>query len=190
MIHIFEDSENYAPLPTQTVEGAPTPALRAPQTDRLQLAPGQSPKLSMIAIVWNGDCRDCGAGYPASCCKGSRKYENNCAHFLSDALVRCGFVELLSDGALYKCDKADCQCPSERRPIRARELWEWFKRKATTKHERVRWDKLPRNSGWWAVFQINEAEYYGGHVVVIDTENWEYYGTCSYPAWDQYAYQW
>jgi hypothetical protein len=184
------DSENYAPPTPTNVLGAPAPALSRAEAVELQLAPGAIPALSGIAGVWSGACRDCGGAQPVSCCKGLQKFDNNCAHFLSDALIRCGFSELLTDTSFYRCDKGNCRCPTERRPIRAREMWDWFKRKATSKLEKVRWDEIPKNSGWWAIFQLDASVYWGGHVIVLDTKAWEYYGTCSYPAWDQYAYQW
>jgi len=185
-----EDSENFTPPPSLIVEGSPVPALTKAESYELEMKPGLAPQLSDISKVWNGACRDCGGGYPLTCCKGKQKYKDNCAHFLSDALIRCGFSELLTDGTLYRCDQKDCECPNERRPIRAREMWGWFKRKAVRKHEKVRWNDIPRNSGWWAVFQLKESEYWGGHVIILDSGAWEYYGTCSYPDWDQYAYQW
>lgn len=184
------DSENFAPPVPKSVPGAPAPALSRAEVVELQLGPGEAPALSGIAGVWSGVCRDCGGAQPVSCCKGLQKFDNNCAHFLSDALIRCGFAELLTDTSFYRCDKGNCRCPTERRPIRAREMWDWFKKKATSKLEKVRWDEIPKNSGWWAVFQLDASAYWGGHVIVLDTKTWEYYGTCSFPAWDQYAYQW
>jgi hypothetical protein len=189
-VRFDEDSENHrAPAP-RPVPGAPGPASNRPKRYEFQLAPHIAPKLSHIADVWDGVCRDCDGGQPVSCCKGHQKYENNCAHFLSDALIRGGFAELLTEESFYRCDQVNCGCPNERRPIRAREMWSWFKLKAVTKHEKVKWDQIPKNNGWWAVFQLDEARYWGGHVIVLDTDNWEYYGTCSFLDWDQYAYQW
>lgn len=150
-----------------------------------------APSLSGIARVWSDVCQNCSGGQPVSCCQGGQKFENNCAHFLSDAMVRAGFTDLLSDGALFKCHHENCTLPNEkRRPIRAREMWDWFKRKATDKKEGINWDDIPRNSGWWAIFQYEEGGYWGGHVIVLNTEAWVYYGTCNYPEWKQYLYQW
>lgn len=187
---VFADSENYHPPPPALVTGAPTPALTRAKSFEVELTPKDTPQLSSIADVWDAVCRDCGGAQPVSCCAGSQKFENNCAHFLSDALIRCGFTELLTDSSLYRCDKSNCKIPNARRPIRAREMWAWFQKKATKRQEKVPWNQIKKNSGWWAVFQLNEPEYWGGHVIVLNTNNWEYYGTCSYPKWDQYAYQW
>jgi len=68
-------------------------------------------------------------------------------------------------------------------------MWSWFKKKGRERREKISWNEIGRNSGWWAVFQLSEGEYWGGHVIVLDTDAWEYYGTCSYPAWDQYIYK-
>jgi hypothetical protein len=184
------EMENLAPPIPEIVDGAPTPALSRSDAYELRVIPNLTPKISDIAKVWDGSCRDCSGEYPSSCCKGGQKFPNNCAHFLSDAMIRAGFSDLLTDSALYKCDKSNCGCPQERRPIRAREMWAWFQNKATKKQEKISWKNISKNSGWWAVFQLNETEYWGGHVIVLDTDRWEYYGTCSYPAWDQYCYQW
>lgn len=187
---VFADSENYQPPQPAIVTGAPTPALTQAKSFEVELTPTDAPQLSSIAGVWNAVCRDCGGAQPNSCCAGSQKFDNNCAHFLSDALIRCGFTELLTDSSLYRCDKSNCKIPNARRPVRAREMWAWFQKKAVKRQEKVQWNQIKKNSGWWAVFQLSEAEYWGGHVIVLDTNNWEYYGTCSYPNWDQYAYQW
>jgi hypothetical protein len=114
-------------------------------------------------------------------CAGHDSYENNCAHFLSDAFIRAGYSELLSSN-----DCINARCGTEaHRPLRARDMWCWFKQKATqTKNA------LPKNDGFWVVFQLNENEYWGGHVVIIDTTKNLYYGTGNYPQWDQYAYKW
>jgi hypothetical protein len=49
---------------------------------------------------------------------------------------------------------------------------------------------LQRNTGWWAIFQLNESVYWGGHVVLLDSNAWQYYGTGWYGTWNQYMYQW
>jgi len=42
----------------------------------------------------------------------------------------------------------------------------------------------------FAVFQLDESVYWGGHVLIIDTDTGKYYGTASYPKWKQYCYKW
>lgn len=109
-------------------------------------------------------------------CLGGDRYANNCAHFLSDAFIRAGF-ELPAN--LYRCGT-----PSKR-AIRARELRKWFKSMATDLRR-----ELPVKEGYWAVFQLDEDAYWGGHVVIIDTDRNLYFGTGHYPHWDQYCYKW
>lgn len=187
----YEDMENYVSPVPRMIQGGPEPAVQ--RTDiiyELTLPPKVEPKISGIAEVWDAQCHNCSGGQPLSCCNGEKQYRNNCAHYLSDALIRAGFRELLTESYLYKCDKRDCKAPLNRRPIRAREMWRWFQEKAKKKHEKIQWDDIPKNSGWWAVFQLLEREYWGGHVIILDTDNWEYYGTCSYTDWNQYLYQW
>lgn len=186
---LFVGMESYAPPVPLDVRGAPMPATNRAKTYELEIDISASPQLSDLKKVWNVSCSDCEGKQSETCCKGKQKYDNNCAHFLSDALIRCGFKELLTDSGFYRCHKRDCQCPSERRPIRAREMWSWFKKKGRERREKISWNEIGRNSGWWAVFQLSEGEYWGGHVIVLDTDAWEYYGTCSYPAWDQYIYK-
>lgn len=114
-------------------------------------------------------------------CEGGDSYDNNCAHFLSDAFIRAGYTEL---GPPADCITARCGSPAKR-SVRARDMWCWFKSMATDKRE-----SLPKNEGLWAVFQLKENEYWGGHVVIIDTNRNAYYGTGNYPNWDQHCFKW
>jgi hypothetical protein len=114
-------------------------------------------------------------------CDGGDTYENNCAHYLSDAFLRAGYTELAPPSA---CINARCGTVAKR-PVRARDMWCWFKE--MKKEER---STLPKNEGFWAVFQLKEDEYWGGHVVIIDTDTGVYYGTGNYPQWNQHAYKW
>ncbi|KAL4880665.1 hypothetical protein BJY04DRAFT_228281 [Aspergillus karnatakaensis] len=128
------------------------------------------PPISAVATYWYNSCA------------GGDVQSNNCAHYLSDAFIRAGYAELASANPHVN---ARCATPA-RRPIRARDMWSWFQSKA-----RVTRRTLPgRNTGWWAIFQLDESAYWGGHVVVLDSNAWVYYGTGWYGAWAQYAYQW
>jgi len=49
---------------------------------------------------------------------------------------------------------------------------------------------LEKGTGWWAVFQLNAAVYWGGHVVLLDSDTWRFYGTGWRGDWNQYLYQW
>jgi hypothetical protein len=117
----------------------------------------------------------------ANSCQGGDAYDNNCAHFLSDAFIRAGFSELRNAN---QCINARCET-SANRPIRARDMWCWFQSKATQAGRTV-----TRNTGIWAVFQVHETQYWGGHVVIIDSGSWKFYGTGWYGQWDQYSYKW
>jgi hypothetical protein len=114
-------------------------------------------------------------------CDGGDSYENNCAHYLSDAFLRAGFAELQAPAP---CVTARCGTAAKR-PVRARDMWCWFKSMAT--HTR---DTLPKNEGMWTVFQLDEAAYWGGHVIIFDSDRNVYYGTAHYPSWKQHCFKW
>lgn len=113
-------------------------------------------------------------------CVGGDSFPNNCAHFLSDAFIRAGYRELLPNNP-----HINARCSPAKRPIRARDMWSWFRSKARRTSRTVR-----RNTGMWAVFQLNESQYWGGHVVLLDSNAWKYQGTGWYGNWNQYLYQW
>ena len=70
------------------------------------------------------------SGYTDSCACGTA-YENNCAHFLSNALIKGGFSAINGgNGGDLRTRNGFCVCPSGR-PIRAKELRAWFGRKWT-----------------------------------------------------------
>lgn len=142
----------------------PGPIVSVPPAD-----PAQPVSLAAVPKYWTKSC------------EGGDSYENNCAHFLSDAMVRAGYVQLKPPTA---CVNARCNT-SSKRPIRARDMWCWFQSMAT------KTSSTPtKNTGMWAVFQLDESEYWGGHVVLLDSDNWKYYGTGWYDDWDQHLYQW
>jgi hypothetical protein len=159
-------------METQAAPAPPSPGpgdstLGAP--GRPEASPIAKPTLESVAQFWSDSCA------------GGDHYPNNCAHFLSDAFIRAGFSEL-SGGV--SCIQARCST-SAKRPIRARDMWCWFQAKAT-KTSSV----LTKNTGWWVVFQLDEETYWGGHVVLFDSDSWKYYGTGWYPNWSQHMYQW
>ncbi|MCG5217498.1 hypothetical protein [Streptosporangium sp. KLBMP 9127] len=156
--------ENIAPPVPRQRPGAPSPA-----TKSVMEAPARVPALSSVAEYWTDSC------------SAGDAFANNCAHFLSDAFIRAGYTELRPPNPHIH---ARCYTPAKR-PIRARNMWSWFKSKA----ERTSRDPQP-DTGWWAVFQLKESVYWGGHVALLDSDTWNYYGTGWYPDWDQYAYQW
>ena len=160
--------EDVPPPPPREVVGSHRPADAGALVVPAPGAPS-GPSIVAAAAAYRGDC----AGVDA--------FVNNCAHFLSDAFIRVGYDELLADIPYIH---ARC-CTFARRPIRARNMWEWFQSKA-----RLSTTDVQRGTGFWAVFQLEESEYWGGHVVIIDTDSWTYFGTGNYPAWHQHAYQW
>ena len=117
----------------------------------------------------------------AGSCAGGDSYGNNCAHYLSDAFIRAGFTDLRNANA---CINARCSTAAKR-PLRARDMWCWFKSKASESGGAV-----ARHTGIRAVFQLKESEYWGGHVAIVDSGTWKYYGTGWYGDWDQYSYKW
>jgi hypothetical protein len=146
---------------------APTPA--PPVTD-IPSSPVTNPKLKDVAAYWG------------ACCIGKDTFDNNCAHFLSDAFIRTGFSELLPPNS---CIESGARCTPASRPVRARNMWCWFQSKASKTS-----NTPTKKTGWWAVFQLDESQYWGGHVALLDSDSWTYYGTGWYPDWSQNLYQW
>lgn len=68
----------------------------------------------------------------------------NCAHHVSNALIEAGFndVECLSG----------CYCCSSGRPMRAKELYKWFKKNFTLQ------DGVPKEDGVYLVFQLRKRD--------------------------------
>jgi hypothetical protein len=157
--------------PTVEVPGMPTQAsdMHVQELRKLTLAAGT---IAAAAAAYNGKCI------------GGDSYVNNCAHFLSDAFIRTGFSELAAGGSADHFITARCDT-SAKRAIRARDMWQWFQSKATQTSTTI-----THNTGMWAVFQLDETVYWGGHVLIIDTDAWVTYGTGNHPTWGQHAYQW
>lgn len=159
-----EDMENEAP--PVAVVNPQDPKAKAPRTSNDPI-----PTARTLASVW--------AEYDGGCTGGDR-LRNNCAHYLSDAFIRAGFIELAPPNA-----NIFSRCAPAKRPVRARDMWAWFQSKAI-KSSRT----IERNTGYWAIFQLDDKAYWGGHVIVLDTARMEYAGTDWYGEWDQYLYQW
>jgi hypothetical protein len=157
--------EHLPPPPPRFDPNAPTPG----DPSKLERKRAGQPSLEMVASYW------------ADSCVGGDALANNCAHFLSDAFIRSGYTELNPPAT---CINARCET-SAKRPLRARDMWCWFQSRATKTST-----QLTKGTGWWAAFQLKETVYWGGHVVLFDSNNWKYYGTGWYPDWDQHLYQW
>ncbi len=168
-----EDMENYAPPPVPPYEpGDPLPADKR-DVEVLRESLTEVKSIAKAAVAYDDNC----AGGDTA------NYQNNCAHKLSDAFIRAGYTELLPPN---DCIDGDGRCgTSSKRPLRARNMWCWFK-KMHTEHRTT----IPSGEGVWAVFQHQPGGYWGGHVVIINTDTNRYYGTGWYKTWNQYAYKW
>ncbi|WP_426361829.1 hypothetical protein [Streptomyces sp. E-08] len=164
-----EAMEHMAPPPAIDAPGAPHYAATGTESAQTARPRVLAPPLSSVGGYWTNSCM------------GGDAYVNNCAHFLSDAFIRAGYTELSTANPFIN---ARCNTYA-RRPVRARDMWAWFASKA------VRTSSAPTPyTGWWAVFQLDEAVYWGGHVVLFDSDSWSYYGTGWHGTWRQYMYQW
>ncbi len=124
-------------------------------------------------------------------CKGGGSHPNDCAHFLSDGFILAGFSELNTnlDCVEIRCSHDDvCSNLGAKlmyRIIRAKNLRCWFAEKASKTAT-----SIEKNTGFWATYQERASDGQG-HVAIIDTNSWTYYGTGWYPTWEkQEFYQW
>jgi hypothetical protein len=102
-------------------------------------------------------------------CECGTTYDNNCAHFLTDAMVRAGLPKPFPTGV--------AKCPSGRM-IRAKETLAWFRTFSSgfnNNHGNL-------SSGYWFVYQESNGQ---GHVCIHqETSNsWYWWGTGDYPNW-------
>lgn len=124
-------------------------------------------------------------------CEGGGSQANNCAHYLSNSMIKAGINDLTNS---LTCVELRCNwndsCSNlggntNFRVVRARNLRCWFAKKAASKST-----SLAKNSGFWATYQERASDGQG-HVAVIDTNSWRYYGTGWFPDWKtQEYYQW
>jgi len=149
------------------------PVLAPQQPPRL--AP-QLPSLKLAFTLYSSNCI-CG-----------KKLANNCAHFLSDALIRAGYQ--INDGfGIAKFER----CTSGR-SIRAKELLSWAKYmvgqnkgESRLSHNAEHGHKTTINSGFWFVYQ--ERRDGQGHVCLHDENDkdgkaqYVSCGTGDYPDW-------
>ncbi|VXC65663.1 hypothetical protein [Pseudomonas sp. 9Ag] len=126
-------------------------------------------------------------------CKGEvSSYANNCAHYLSDALIDAGFSDLSSAHACvtHRCGTPDCTSGGKR-PTRAKDMRCWFLEKDGSPVSSVQ-----RGTGFYAVYQERQSDGQG-HVVILDSGTWKFYGTGWYEAgqaapndWKHEYFQW
>lgn len=165
------DMEDLPEPPSVEIPGMPTEASEIDRQKLRALVPATG-TIATAAAEYNGRCA------------GGDHYANNCAHYLSDAFLRAGFTELAAGQSADHFITARCGTLAKR-PIRARDMWQWFQSKAAQTSK-----TLNCNTGLWAVFQLDEAVYWGGHVVIVDTDAWTFHGTGCHWDWNQYAYKW
>lgn len=123
-------------------------------------------------------------------CECGEHLENNCAHYLSDAFIRAGYSQLDGGHGGYAREVNGRVVCKAGRPIRAREMREWFQSMATTTE-----NGEPIDDQHWAVFQLDTGpdRYWGGHVVIHahSGANYTPRGTGDYPNWAiQEHYTW
>ncbi len=192
-----EASELQAPPEPVYMSGMPDKALSADQDAlRREVTPRgmfdvrrRRPSIARAAAMFDEKCAGGGA------------YGNNCAHFLSNAFILAGYTDLLR-GQPYiaaRCGNPDCHPPGAKgRPIRAKNMHEWFKvkggpnKRLFPKNSSAEFKRAMRNTGFWAVFEHDADAYWGGHVCIVDTNTWKVYGTGRHGYWDwaQYCYRW
>jgi hypothetical protein len=127
--------------------------------DQRKLSPGKS--IEGAARVFEKAC----AGIVST-------YQNNCAHYLSNAFMNVGFDELTKaqDYITHRCGKPEC-ISGGKRPTRAKDMFAWFKTKDSKPVSAVK-----KGSGFYAVYQERQSDGQG-HVVILDTNTWKFYGT-------------
>jgi hypothetical protein len=149
--------------------GLPAVALRTPAGAPEQPVLIQRQSLATAFSNYRGAC-DCG-----------EDLGNNCAHYLSDALIRAGYTELDGGtGALYRRRNGRVVCKAGR-PVRARELRDWFAGQASATHSGEPTD----DSRYWAVYQERAADGQG-HVLIHHHTGtgtaYDWRGTGDYPS--------
>jgi len=113
-------------------------------------------------------------------CKCGTKFPNNCAHFLSDALIRAGYSDLKNRDKMAVCP--------EGRPIRAKELLKYAQEKKTASRNDHK-DRIM--TGFWFVYN----EYRGqGHVCLHREHHkeytYDYKGTGNLDTFHDWPVQW
>jgi len=102
-------------------------------------------------------------------CECGTQYDNNCAHYLTDAMVRAGLPTPFPAGY--------AKCP-QGRLIRAKEALAWFRSFSTGFTQ----DHASLNSGYWFVYQESGGQ---GHVCIHGESSDKYWwvGTGDYSNW-------
>jgi len=121
-VTILSTTENNIPPKPIYKKGDPKIATKK-DVEKIKKLQPLARTLPAVAVNWSN-----------SCSLGDLE-RNNCAHFLSDAFIKAGYTELKKSGANSNikewCDWNDSDKDSNSRPVRAKEMWEWFKTMST-----------------------------------------------------------
>jgi hypothetical protein len=127
--------------------------------------------------------------YNASCICGET-LSNNCAHFLSDALLRSGY-KIDNGCGIAKYDR----CKSGR-PVRAKELRLWAefmvnqkKGEKRVSHDAKHGHKTAISSGFWFVYQERKSDHQG-HVCLHHETSEKKYSWCGTGDYENWEVQW
>ncbi len=116
-------------------------------------------------------------------CACGENYSNNCAHYLSNALILGGYSAINGgEGADLRIRNGFCVCKSGR-PIRAKELRTWFGNNWTS-------HSSPKDNGLMLVYQERASDGQG-HVLLKEYKAGKqvsYAGTGDYPEWATQEY--
>lgn len=166
------DATEFIPAPDEAVDEEAKKQLSC--DDGCEPVYGDDDNLEVVAASLSQVCR-----YYRGRCAGNDPYPNNCAHYLSDAFIRAGYTDLLTSNLIT----ARCRS-GKKRPIRAYDMYKWFRSKA----RRTRRGVIPRGNGIWATYQEKPG---AKHVLISNTDDWTYCGTGDYPSWPtQINFQW
>lgn len=130
----------------------------------------------------SGSLSSAWSSYSGTCLCGNKEgYANNCAHYLSNAMILGGYSQINGGkGAEMRIVNGFCVC-SEGRPIRAKEMRSWFGTK-WTRHSSP-------TEGINVVYQEERGQ---GHVLLkkYDSKGKSigYRGTGDYPSWSTQEY--
>lgn len=136
----------------------------------LVLNPGSNTKEHLASEILSASLSNAFNLYEDKCDCGDR-YENNCAHFLSNALIKAGF-RMPSWGA--KCRSG--------RMIRAKELRDWAK---SIPNVVFKANHNSINSGHWFVYQERASDGQGHVCIHLEKpDSYQWVGTGNFPNWE------
>lgn len=168
--------------------------IRPPESLRILSSPGEGTAEDQKKLTAGTTIEGSAKVFNRDCLKKVSSYENNCAHYLSDAFIEAGFAELaqphdcITSGG--RCGPPNCTS-SGKRPIRAKDIRCWFVTK-----DSVPVSSVKSKTGFYAVYQERQSDGQG-HVVILDSNAWKFYGTGWFEAglsapndWEHEYYQW